>query len=60
MNDLKVEGASVPEIRKWRFNYVTNYTFREGFLKGVGVGGSWQWIDKVGIGYPSVPGGLFV
>jgi hypothetical protein len=53
------DGAAVPEIRKWRFNYVTNYTFREGFLKNVGVGGSWQWIDKVGIGYPSLAGGLF-
>jgi hypothetical protein len=53
------DGAAVPEIRKWRFNYVTNYTFREGFLKNVGIGGSYQWIDKVGIGYPSLPGGLF-
>jgi hypothetical protein len=53
------DGAAVPEIRKWRYNFLTNYTFREGFLKNVGVGGTYQWIDKVGIGYPSLPGGLF-
>ena len=52
------EGAAAPEIRKWRYNAVTNYTFREGFLKGV-VGGSYRWQDKVVIGYPALPGGKF-
>jgi hypothetical protein len=28
-------------------------------LKNFGMGGTYQWIDKVGIGYPSLPGGLF-
>jgi outer membrane receptor protein involved in Fe transport len=46
------EGANVPEVRKWRYNIITNYTFSEGRLKGVGVGGSYRWQDKVGIGYP--------
>jgi hypothetical protein len=53
------EGASAPEIRKWRYNFVTNYTFREGFLKNVGVGGSYRWVDKVVIGYPVTAGGLY-
>lgn len=53
------EGAAAPEIRKWRYNVVTNYTFREGLLKGLGVGGSYRWQDKVIIGYPVLPGGLF-
>ena len=53
------EGAAAPEIRKWRYTAVTNYTFREGFLKGVGVGGSYRWQDKVVIGYPAVAGGKF-
>jgi outer membrane receptor protein involved in Fe transport len=53
------EGAAAPEIRKWRYNFVTNYTFREGFLKNVGVGGSYRWVDKVIIGYPVVAGGLY-
>ncbi len=53
------EGAAVPEIRKWRYTFVTNYTFRQGFLKNVGVGGSYRWQDKVVIGYPTKAGGLF-
>ncbi|MBI4625097.1 MAG: TonB-dependent receptor [Verrucomicrobia bacterium] len=53
------EGAAAPEIRKWRYTAVTNYTFREGFLKGVGVGGSYRWEDKVIIGYPALAGGRF-
>jgi hypothetical protein len=49
------EGAAAPEIRKWRYNFVANYSFRkEGLLKGVGLGGSFRWQDKVVIGYPVV------
>lgn len=51
------EGTAAPEIRKWRYTIVTNYTFREGRLKGFGVGGSYRWQDKVGIGYPAVVSG---
>ena len=55
------EGASVPEIRKWRFNFVTDYQFTPGFwngrLKGVGVGGAYRWIDKQAIGYPVISSG---
>ena len=51
---LAAEGVSSPEIRKYRANLVTNYTFdREGFLKGFGVGTGVRWQDKVGIGYPT-------
>lgn len=48
------ENADAPEIRKWRYNVITNYTFRHGFLKGVGVGAGYRWQDKVVIGYPVV------
>ena len=51
------EGAAASELRKWHFNVVTNYTFQSGFLKNVGVGGSYRWQDKVVIGYPVVPEG---
>jgi len=52
-NQLAAEGVSAPEIRKYRVNLVTNYTFnRESFLKGFGVGTGVRWQDKVGIGYP--------
>ncbi|EDY81901.1 TonB-dependent receptor plug domain protein [Verrucomicrobiia bacterium DG1235] len=51
------EGTAVPELRKWRYNVVTNYSFTDGKFKGVGVGGSYRWQDKVAIGYPLVPQG---
>jgi hypothetical protein len=50
------EGAAASEIRKWRYNVMTNYTFTHGTLKGVGVGGSYRWLDKVVIGYPVIAG----
>lgn len=46
------EGGAVPEIRKWRYSVTSNYTFREGRLKNVGLGGSYRWEDKAAIGYP--------
>ncbi|HVZ64538.1 MAG TPA: TonB-dependent receptor plug domain-containing protein [Lacunisphaera sp.] len=49
------EGTAASELRKWRYNVITNYTFRHGFLKNVGIGGSYRWQDKVTIGYPTVP-----
>ena len=49
------EGTNVAELREWNYNFVTNYSFTDGALKGVGVGGSYRWQDKVGIGYPLVP-----
>jgi outer membrane receptor protein involved in Fe transport len=43
------------EIRPWRFNLITNYTFSgDSFAKGVQVGGAVRWQDKVGIGYPVI------
>lgn len=50
------ENAAASELRKWRFNFVTNYSFREGKFKGTGVGGGYRWQDKVVIGYPVRPG----
>lgn len=40
------------ELRKWRFNAVTNYRFREGRLAGFSIGGAVRWQDKVAIGFP--------
>jgi len=50
------EGTAASELRKWRYNVVTNYTFDRGNLKGLGVGASYRWQDKVIIGYPVLPG----
>ena len=46
------EGTVATELRKWRFNLVTNYSFREGFLQGFAAGGAIRWQDKVSTGYP--------
>lgn len=47
------EGSAQPELRKWRFNAIANYTFTDdNFLKGVSVGGAIRWQDDVVIGYP--------
>ena len=46
------EGTYTPELRKWRFNVVTNYNFTEGRLKGFNIGAGYRWQDKVAIGYP--------
>jgi len=49
-------GAAASELRKWRYNVVSNYSFTHGMLKGAGVGASYRWQDKVVIGYPVIPG----
>jgi hypothetical protein len=48
------EGSNVPELRKWRFNGITNYDFSEGRLKGFNVGGGIRYQDSVIIGYHPV------
>ncbi len=47
------EGSILPEIRKWRFNFVNSYRFTEGRLKGWSVGGAVRWQDKAAVGYHS-------
>jgi hypothetical protein len=44
-------GANVQELAKWRFNLTTSYTFTEGFLKNVKVGGSYRYTEKAALGY---------
>jgi hypothetical protein len=46
------EGTYSNELRKWRFNLITNYDFTTGCLKGLNVGAGYRWQDKVAIGYP--------
>ncbi|MBK9989257.1 MAG: TonB-dependent receptor plug domain-containing protein [Verrucomicrobia bacterium] len=46
------EQVSNSEVRKWRYNVVTNYSFSKGWLKGFGAGAAYRWQDKVVIGYP--------
>jgi hypothetical protein len=49
-----LNGSRSPELREWRFNFINNYSFSEGRLKGWNVGGALRWQDKSAIGYPIV------
>lgn len=50
-NAVAATGKSINELRKWRWNLVTNYRFTEGFFKNFNVGGSVRWQDRAAIGY---------
>jgi hypothetical protein len=53
--ELANEGAPSNELRKWRWNFVTNYSFtREGLLKGFNVGAGVRWQDKIAQGFPII------
>jgi len=52
--EIRLDGSASPEERKWRYNVVTNYTFSQGLLKNLRVGGAIRWQDKVAIGYPVI------
>ncbi len=44
-------GKPRTQVRKYRWNTVTNYTFTEGMLKNFNVGGAVRWEDKGSIGF---------
>lgn len=48
------EGRSNPQIREWRFNAITNYTFTDGKFKGWNMGGALRWQDESAIGFPTI------
>ncbi len=45
------QGTRVPNEREWTVNYITNYAFTHGRLKGWSVGGAYRWADKAIAGY---------
>ena len=47
-----VENTTVPEMREWRINVVTNYDFSDGYLKGMNIGGGMRYQSSVIIAYP--------
>jgi hypothetical protein len=47
-----LDGSPSPELRRWRFNFINNYSFNEGRLKGWRLGGALRWQDRSAIGYP--------
>jgi hypothetical protein len=57
---IATEGAPTNELREWRWNAVTNYTFNsDGRLKGWNVGGGIRWQDKVAYGFPIIDDPVF-
>lgn len=48
-------GKPRSQVREWRWNAITNYTFTEGRLKALSVGGALRWLDKGGIGFLGKP-----
>ena len=53
--ELANEGAPSNELRKWRWNFVTNYSFGgDTLLKGFNVGGGIRWQDKIAYGFPII------
>ena len=51
-NDLEIpDGVSQPEIREWRANLITNYSFRNGPLKGLGIGTGIRYEDAYAIDF---------
>ncbi len=45
------QGTNVPEETPYTFNYLTNYSFTDGMLKGLGVGGGLRWMAATVEGY---------
>jgi hypothetical protein len=48
------DGSPTSELRRWRWNFVSNYRFTEGIVRGWNVGGAARWQDKIAIGFPVV------
>lgn len=51
---LASEGKDVGELRKYHANVITSYDFRDGRLKGFGIGGAARWQDKPLLGFKKV------
>jgi len=45
------QNTKVPNEREWQSNFITNYAFTHGWLRGVSVGGAFRWADKAIAGY---------
>jgi hypothetical protein len=47
------EGTVSQEQREWRVNLISRYDFREGLMKGFGLGASFRYQSAVNAGYPN-------
>jgi outer membrane receptor protein involved in Fe transport len=48
------DGQLAQELREWRLNAGTLYSFNEGILSGFSAGGAVRWQDNNAIGYPNM------
>jgi hypothetical protein len=51
LTQVALVGGDQPEMRKYRFNLISNYRFDRGWAKGLDFGGAWRWEDKAILGY---------
>jgi len=51
LTQVALTGSDQPELRKWHFNAITNYSIYHGKLKGVNVGAAYRWQSKPIMGY---------
>lgn len=51
LTQTALTGTEQPELRKWSFRGVTNYTFSRGPLNGLNFGGAYRWSSKPILGY---------
>lgn len=51
LTQVALVGGDQPEMRKYKFNVISNYRFDHGAAKGLNVGGAYRWEDKAILGY---------
>jgi hypothetical protein len=51
LTQIALTGTDQPELRKWNFKAVSNYTFTRGVLNGLNIGGGYRWASKPVLGY---------
>lgn len=53
-NEIAQDGRISVAQSKWSWNAITNYSFREGKLNGLALGGSARWRQGDALGYPII------
>jgi hypothetical protein len=51
LTQVALVGGDQPEMRRYRFNLISNYRIDRGWAKGVDIGGAWRWEDRAILGY---------
>jgi hypothetical protein len=51
LTQVALVGGDQPEMRRYKFNLISNYHFTRGWAKGIDIGGAWRWEDRAILGY---------